>query len=90
MKAKERDNYLCMIGNDLDSVKHHCRALRWAVDAIIAHLHIVAQPNALEEALNPTPAFMNKIVTEARGEFAATAKRRKETARKRKWRRKHK
>ena len=90
MKVKERDNYMRMMGNDIDSLKHHCRRMRWAIDAIIAHLHIVVQPDALEEALNPTPAFINQIVSEARGEFAATAKRQKETARKRKWRRKHK
>jgi hypothetical protein len=90
MKPRERDHYLQMIGNDLDSVKHHCRQMRWAIDAIIAHLHIVVAPNALEETLNPSPAFLSRIVGEARGEFAATSKRQREAIRKRKWRRKKK
>jgi len=88
MKAKDRDNYLRMMGNDLDSVKHHCRRLHWMLNAIVAHFQIVVQPDMLDDVLNPTPTFINKIVGEARGEFAATAKRQHETERKRKWRRK--
>jgi hypothetical protein len=63
------ENLARMIGNELDSVKHIIRGIQWRTDAIIKHLNVNVQPDALEPIVNPPPTFINKIITEARGDF---------------------
>lgn len=58
-----------MTGNELDSIKHIIRGIQWRVDAIIRHLGVNVQPDVLEPIVSPSPAFLNNIVSEARGEF---------------------
>ena len=73
MNAKQRtqllENLARMIGNELDSVKHIVRGIQWRTDAIIRHFNVSVQPDVLEPIVNPPPTFINKIITEARGEF---------------------
>jgi hypothetical protein len=81
MNAKQRTqavmNLVHMTGNELDSIKHIVRGIQWRVDAIVRQLNVNVQPDVLEEIVNPSHAFINEIVSKARGEFAGTpAKRR--------------
>jgi hypothetical protein len=91
MNAKQRtqalENLTRMIGNELDSIKHIVRGIQWRQDAILKHLNVQVQPDALEPIVNPPPTFINEIIREARGEFVGADKRARKASKKR---RKHK
>ena len=78
MNAKQRTqavmNLVHQTGNELDSIKHIVRGIQWRVDAIVRHLNVNVQPDVLEPIVSPSPAFLNNIVSEARGQFVDSRK----------------
>jgi hypothetical protein len=62
------------VAQDIDSIKYMVRAIQWRVDAVVNHLKVPVQPDALEEIVNPSASFINKVVMEARFAGAAAPK----------------
>lgn len=54
------------VAQDIDSIKYALRHLNWRLDAIIAFFKIDVKPDMLGETLNPSDAFLNQIIAEAR------------------------
>ena len=82
MKRNMIENYLRMIGNEMDSVKHQVRGIKRGLDALLVHLKIGLQPDSLEEYLNPSSAAIDEIVAGAR--FAHTQANKPEPTKRRK------
>ena len=67
------------VGQDIDSIKHTLRALRWRVDAIVNNFKIPVQPDSLEDILNPSRETLHKVIREARFASAEPKPKRKAT-----------
>lgn len=51
---------------DVDSIKHQIRFILSRLDTLISNWKIIPPPDILDETLNPSKEFLDKIISEAR------------------------